>query len=1011
MSVPLRLSIVSCIFGALLALSGCENTGGNTELVVPPAQSNACTEHSACGAGHLCANGVCTPGDCWPEFTREQCSAEENAESIKPYCCKAWQVCGELYQCAPDPESPIGAQCETDDECPNPGEFCSAGSCYAPSGRTACTTTAQCGADERCDLEAFLCVPDRGGCTYCDDYPEVCCEDGWVCDPETTRCIEQGDQECTPETEATDCRAGQKCHQGRCVQCITNDDCGPGTECSEATGQCYSVLNHCESDEDCREGLKCSLVNNECVMPECSDDSECRDWPYDSRYVCDANIFSCVLPGPICDTEADEPNETIGNARPVENGAYSSMICRGDVDMISFGVQSDKRYRVDISFTETSDAEDIELALLDANGAEIDNGDVSYYGEGDVSGSYYGSEAATWYLRINANITDADQWNYTVTVTETDAPPPVECVDSDTTDDVDVSDAQYEPNNTLADAYEITVGTEPQIFSFARCSNLTGEACSYSCTSEQEDCTGEGQCMVLDIDWYKLILPPQTGVEVTTEFDDGEGNLDLYLCTSEDCDYTTSSGNVDKSAGWDSSTERVTAGEGYDVLYVKNILYMSWSGEDALEQSYIMTIKPIGRPAECSADIGEPDDDDAEGAQALTMDQTLERIRCLTNDADHFSVTVPADHTGVVELTFNHQSEGNLKLELLDSTGEVEATSDSSGYSSGSEVLEILPDGSAQTRIVRVSLSSTFSADDSQTYTISASSYDSSACVASEPDSNNVKVDATSIKPSDSFTGLLQACAYDDGNGGTSNDCHMCGHSDEDWYHLGKLYADQSIVATLSHDTSLGVLGMELRRSSSTASNTASTIEINPNSQSANEITVDHTESATLQSGNEYDYYVKVYAEGTEGHEAQPYQLTVDFSAACLPDANEGEFLNNSIMSATIGRDTTTEEIAIEVPAIGTLCTGDKDYFKFFVDDPGGENETITLTPGSDNIDIILVDENDETLAEAASNDGGVSDGVVSYTHPGGVTKYVYAKITKKLNASSFEYSFSVTIE
>ena len=30
--------------------------------------------------------------------------------------------------------------------------------------------------------------------------------------------------------------------------------------------------------------------------------------------------------------------------------------------------------------------------------------------------------------------------------------------------------------------------------------------------------------------------------------------------------------NVDKSAGWDSSTERVVAGEGYEVLYVKNIL-------------------------------------------------------------------------------------------------------------------------------------------------------------------------------------------------------------------------------------------------------------------------------------------------------------------------------------------------------------------------------------------------------------------------------------------------------
>ena len=76
------------------------------------------------------------------------------------------------------------------------------------------------------------------------------------------------------------------------------------------------------------------------------------------------------------------------------------------------------------------------------------------------------------------------------------------------------------------------------------------------------------------------------------------------------------------------------------------------------------------------------------------------------------------------------------------------------------------------------------------------------------------------------------------------------------------------------------------------------------------------------------------------------------------------------------------------------------------------------MTPGSDNIDIVLVDENDATLAEAAVdtvNDAGVSDGAsdgtVTYTHPGGVTKYVYAKITKKLNAASFDYSFSVTIE
>ena len=69
MSIPLRVSILSSLFGlTFLAMTGCEPSGGNTELVVPPAQSNACTEHKACGAGHLCVNGVCTPGDCWPDF-------------------------------------------------------------------------------------------------------------------------------------------------------------------------------------------------------------------------------------------------------------------------------------------------------------------------------------------------------------------------------------------------------------------------------------------------------------------------------------------------------------------------------------------------------------------------------------------------------------------------------------------------------------------------------------------------------------------------------------------------------------------------------------------------------------------------------------------------------------------------------------------------------------------------------------------------------------------------------
>ena len=85
-----------------------------------------------------------------------------------------------------------------------------------------------------------------------------------------------------------------------------------------------------------------------------------------------------------------------------------------------------------------------------------------------VSGSFYGAEASTWYVRVVANITDADQWSYTVTLTETNAPPPVECIDSDTTDDEDFSDARFEPNNSFATAYELALNLMSRSFIHSR---------------------------------------------------------------------------------------------------------------------------------------------------------------------------------------------------------------------------------------------------------------------------------------------------------------------------------------------------------------------------------------------------------------------------------------------------------------------------------------------------------------------------------------------------------------
>ena len=262
------------------------------------------------------------PSECWPEFTREQCGAEENAETIKPYCCKAWQVCGELYQCAPDPEAPLALNVKPTTNVP-PRRVCSAGSCYAPSGRTACTTTAQCGADERCDLRHFCTCQIEVGVPIAMIIPKYAAKTTGSVILKQRVVLNKG-----PRMYAGNSRYGlprrSAMSPGRCVQVSPMMIVALVRNAVRPWSMLF-YLNNCESDDDCREGLKCSLVNNECVMPECNDDSDCRDWPYDSRYTCDANVFS-VSCGPVCDTEADEPNETIGNTRPMENGAYSAMI-------------------------------------------------------------------------------------------------------------------------------------------------------------------------------------------------------------------------------------------------------------------------------------------------------------------------------------------------------------------------------------------------------------------------------------------------------------------------------------------------------------------------------------------------------------------------------------------------------------------------------------------------------------------------------------------------------------
>lgn len=856
-------------------------------VVTAPTNKSSCEQHTDCGTGEVCVGGDCRPGDCVPALA-SQCGVNA-PDDVAPYCCNPWEFCNPLNECVRDPDSPVGTQCLVSDDCEKVGEFCSGGTCYSPQGRDACTASHQCSAGERCDRTIFLCVPDNGGCTFANNFVELACESGQLCDTETGFCVTPGGPQCAV---TSDCRPGQQCDDlGRCVQCVADVDCGPGTECNVGTGNCIST-NRCESDADCEGSRRCVPATNQCEAPECEEDRDCDD----SREACDVQTFKCYLPLASCN-ESDEPNDTLANATDIPLSGYTGTLCRGNTDVLAFPVQADKRYRVTVDFPDF-DVYGITVALLNTDGAVLDQDTLSYFSLNTTLSGISGiDETGTFYVRLTGNGSESDQWSYTVMVEETVAPQQVNCADE--------TSQGIEPNDDFTTAHAITPGAP---LAFARC--------------------GVG-----DEDFYKIVVPPLHGLEVKVEHEPEDGDLDVTLYD----DMSTS--DVVDSASTFNAVERVAAPEGATEFWVKVGL---WGLGAITNQTYTITATATPRPAACAGDAHEPDTTTALAALLEVDAQPAAAIRCNNGDVDFYRMTVPANRGGQARITFAQQ-EGDLRLDLLNSEGEILGGSNRSTSADGASTYEQLDlPFAAESRnyFLRVRLHAA-SGSIGQAYQISATTYDASVCTLSEPvpnetpvqgrcvgtfETDNATACAGSLLPHPLSSPELATCASAATE--TPGCATICGENDKDWYRVGKLNNGQVLQASLQHDPTQGVLQMSLVRLSNPP--TGAPVYLRREFNTAGEAQLDLSITAPyLEAMYAKEYAVVVEATGAGAYQAQPYALSIFVGEPCNADEFEGDNGNESPADPT-ALDVGVPGSASDQTVNATLCGDDEDVFEFY---------------------------------------------------------------------------------
>ncbi len=589
--VALSLALAS----TALTVAGCPRELPRPIKHCDPALPNGPT--NGCLSDEICLEFQCV--------LRPKCESDESCPSAAYQCVLPAQVC-EL-------RPGFGEECSTEAPCV-PGEFCALGRCRSILESGNCNQRTDCPVGQGCDRVHNQCI-EEASCTLASSFPELACDPDETCDAVSGRCVRPCQFECAPETVVADCGQGNQCNGScECVQCITDEHCGPGLVCNVRAGRCESE-NLCRTDDDCDAPLICDPLTLLCQVPPpaCFNDFDCV-----LSQVCNVQTQRCELPEGPCEDDRFEDHDTPANAEIVDVGpggvvllddlsmcpddddVYGVALVAGDL-LIASVTGTEARARATVWLLDESGENTLRFALLPP------------FGDGRVQ--YVAQEDEVVFLRVNALVAATP---YDLTIERGSA----------TVCGLDFFEGAN-GNDSLITA------TPP---------DLVPDDVDLNATL----CPG-------DLDLFQLEVAAGEALSAALSFDGSAADLDLAFLDDE-------GGLVAQAAGT-AAPERLR-----QRFFTSGTVYLRVRGFGSSSGPYQLRVTHEP-PFSCSADGAEPDDD-AGTAPVVPLGGELppEARTVCVGDVD--LVTVPLeDFERLVVVAAYDDADVELALEVMDGSG------------------------------------------------------------------------------------------------------------------------------------------------------------------------------------------------------------------------------------------------------------------------------------------------------------------------------------------------------